>query len=274
MNTRIYDVAVVGGGAAGLSAALVLGRARRQVVVIDAGTPRNAPAAHMQGFLSRDGMPPVELLAVGRAEVAGYGVEVIDGQVVAVDAGFVLRLASGRTLRARRVLVATGMLDGLPAIPGVRERWGRDLLHCPYCHGWEVRGQAIGVLRYPPGCCGPRPARAPVVDDVVFFSHVDGLLAGERVRLEARGIRVVSGEVASIVVEDDRLSGVELVDGQVIARAVVFVRPAETPPTLTACWRVLAAKSSTPASLEAMLLAGRVPSASGSRVTSSIRVRR
>jgi thioredoxin reductase len=212
-----------------LSAALVLGRARRQVAVIDAGTPRNAPAAHMQGFLSRDGMPPLELLAVGRAEVAGYGVELIEGQVVEVEAGFILRLASGRTLRARHVLVATGMLDDLPAIPGVRERWGRDLLHCPYCHGWEVRDQAIGVLGTHPGAVDHAQLVRQWSDDVVFFSHVDGLRSGDRVRLEARGIRVVSGEVASIVVEDDRLSGVELVDGQVFARAVVFVRPGNAP---------------------------------------------
>jgi thioredoxin reductase len=229
MSTRIYDVAVVGGGAAGLSAALVLGRARRQVAVIDAGTPRNAPAAHMQGFLSRDGMPPMELLAVGRAEVVGYGVELIEGRVVEVEAGFVLRLVSGRTVRARRVLVATGMVDELPAIPGIRERWGRDLLHCPYCHGWEVRDQAIGILGTHPGAVDHAQLVRQWSDDVVFFSHVDGLLAGERVSLEARGIRVVRGEVASIVVEDDRLSGVELADGQVIARAVVFVRPGNAP---------------------------------------------
>src|SRR5690349_15705605 len=133
-----YDVVVVGGGAAGLSAALVLTRARRKVLVLDAGTPRNAPAAHMQGFLSRDGMAPSELLAVGRAEVAGYGVEVVEDRVLGIDPGFTVRLAGGRFLTARRVLVATGVRDELPDIEGVRERWGRDLLHCPYCHGWEV----------------------------------------------------------------------------------------------------------------------------------------
>src|SRR4051794_10651446 len=105
MDTNTYDVVVVGGGAAGLSAALVLGRARRRVAVIDAGAPRNAPAAHMQGFLSRDGMPPAELLAAGRAEVAGYGVRLIDDRVAAIDPGFVVRLAGGRVLPARRIMV-------------------------------------------------------------------------------------------------------------------------------------------------------------------------
>src|SRR3954449_1566580 len=122
----------MGGGAAGLSAALVLGRARRRVAVVDAGAPRNAPAAHMHGFLSRDGMRPSELLATGRVEVNRYGVEIVRDQVVAIDSGFVVHLAGGRALHARRILVATGVTDELPDVPGVRERWGRDLLHCPY----------------------------------------------------------------------------------------------------------------------------------------------
>ena len=108
MQTDSYDVAVVGGGAAGLSAALVLGRARRRVVVIDAGAPRNAPAAHMHGFLSRDGMPPAELLAGGRAELRSYDVDLVEDEVVEVDGAFTLRFASGRVLQARRVLLATG----------------------------------------------------------------------------------------------------------------------------------------------------------------------
>jgi thioredoxin reductase len=130
-----YDVVVVGGGPAGLSAALVLARARRRVVVVDAGAPRNAPAAHMHGFLSRDGSSPRELLAAGRAEVAGYGGSLLQDTVVGLAPGFHVRLAGGSALRARRIVVATGLRDELPDIPGVRERWGRDLLHCPYCHG-------------------------------------------------------------------------------------------------------------------------------------------
>src|SRR3954470_18675000 len=131
MESQPYDVVVVGGGAAGLSAALVLGRARRRVVVVDAGTPRNAPAAHMQGFLSRDGMSPAELVAAGRAEVQSYGVELVDDRVVEIAAGFTLGLAGGHSVAARRLLLATGAIDELPDVPGVRELWGRDFLHCP-----------------------------------------------------------------------------------------------------------------------------------------------
>jgi thioredoxin reductase len=229
VEEQVYDVVVVGGGAAGLSAALVLGRARRRVAVVDAGAPRNAPAPHMQGFLSRDGMSPADLLAAGRAEVTGYGVEVVEDQVVGVDAGFFVRLASGQVLRGRRVLVATGVRDELPEIPGVRERWARDLLHCPYCHGWEVRDQPIGVLGTQPGSVQHAQLVRQWSDDVVFFVHTYDLTSAERVGLDARGIRVVGGEVARLVVEDDRLTGVELIDGRIIARTAVFIRPGNVP---------------------------------------------
>lgn len=229
MNTDRYDVVVVGGGAAGLSAALVLGRARRRVAVVDAGAPRNAPAAHMQGFLSRDGMPPTDLLVAGRAEVTGYGVELIDDRVTAIAPGLVVRLAGGRVLNARRILVATGVTDELPEIPGVRERWGRDLLHCPYCHGWEVRDQPIGVLGTVPGSVQHAHLLRQWSDDVAFFAHTYELTAAERTQLGARGVRIVNGEVARLLVEDDRLTGVELADGRVIPRTAVFIRPVNVP---------------------------------------------
>ena len=149
LKEDLYDVVVVGAGAAGLSAALVLGRAGRRVAVMS-GAPRNAPAAHRQGFLSRDGTPPAGLLARdGRGP--GYGVELASDQVQGIDPGLVVRLASARTVTARRILMATGVGDGLPGIPGIRQRWGKDLLHCPYRHGWEVRDQPIGGLGGLPG---------------------------------------------------------------------------------------------------------------------------
>jgi thioredoxin reductase len=229
MGEAKYDVVVVGGGAAGLSAALVLGRARRRVVVVDAGGPRNAPAAHMQGFLSRDGMSPADLLAAGRAEISHYGSEVVEDQVVEIEDGFVVRLAGGRVLSARRILIATGVRDQLPDIPGVRERWGRDLLHCPYCHGWEVRDQPLGVLGTVPGSVVHALLVRQWSDDVTFFVHSYELSAAEEVQLNARGVRIVDGEIVRLVVEDDRLTGVELSDGQVIDRAALFIRPEIVP---------------------------------------------
>ncbi len=229
METQVYDVVVVGGGAAGLSAALVLGRARRRVAVVDAGAPRNAPAAHMQGFPSRDGMPPGDFLAAARAEVTGYGSELIPERVLGIEPGFFVRLAGGRVLRARRIVVATGVRDELPEIPGVRERWGRDLLHCPYCHGWEVRDQPLGVLGTRAGSVQHAQLVRQWSDDVTYFAHTSDLSAAERRQLEARGVRVVSGAVTRLVVERDRLTGVELADGRVIARTAVFVRPGNLP---------------------------------------------
>jgi thioredoxin reductase len=170
-------------------------------------------------------MPPADLLAAGRAEAAGYGVELVEGPVTAIEAGFVVRLAGGRALQARRILVATGARDELPEIPGVQARWGRDLLHCPYCHGWEVRDQPIGVLGTIPGSVLHAQLVRQWSDDVAFFVHTYELSTVEQGELEARGVQIVRGEVARLVVEDDRLTGVELTDGRAIPRTAVFIRP-------------------------------------------------
>jgi thioredoxin reductase len=224
-----YDVVIVGGGAAGLSAALVLGRARRHVAVVDAGAPRNAPAAHMHGYLSRDGMPPSDLLSVGRAEVAAYGVEIREDTVRRIEPGFAVHLGSGDVVSARRVLVATGVTDGVPDLPGVEQRWGKDLLHCPYCHGWEVRDRPLGVLGSNAGSILHAQLVRQWSDDVIYFAHTQEPTPTEALELEARGIRVVHGRVARLVVEDDHLTGVELDDGSRIARTAVFVRPVIAP---------------------------------------------
>ena len=225
MNRDRYDVVVIGGGAAGLSAALVLGRARRSVAVVDGGEPRNAPAAHMHGFLSRDGMPPAELLAVGRTEATSYGVELVERHVRSLEPGFTVTLADGERLEARRILIATGATDELPPIPGLRERWGADFLHCPYCHGWEVRDQPLGVLGTSSGSVEHAQLIRGWSDDLIFFTHTHDLTETEREQLEARGIRVVDGDVRGLVVEDDRLRGVVLGDGRTVERAALFVRP-------------------------------------------------
>ena len=228
-HTDEYDVVVIGGGAAGLSAALVLTRALRTVAVVDAGAPRNARAAHMQGFLSRDGLPPQELLAAGRGEVAGYGGVILAGRASSIEPRdamtFAVRLADGRQLTARRVLVSTGLTDQLPDIPGVGELWGRDVLHCPYCHGYEVRDQQVGVL----GTADDSVAFAQLVrqwaSDVVYFPHRQAITSSQREQLTARAVGIVEGTVARLESTDDRLSGVRMDDGRVIRRGAVFVRP-------------------------------------------------
>ncbi|MDF5755942.1 NAD(P)/FAD-dependent oxidoreductase [Spongiactinospora sp. TRM90649] len=225
--TESYDVVVAGGGAAGLNGALMLARARRSVAVIDAGAPRNAPAENMHGMLGHDGLPPAELLERGRAEVRGYGGHIVRGEVDSVtrdETGFTVTTGD-RVLRARRLLVATGVTDDLPEIPGLRARWGRDVLHCPYCHGWEVRDQAIGVLSSGPFSMHQALLFRQWSADVTFFAHTAPPSPEDAERLAARGVRVVEGEVASLEVEDDRLTGVRLVDGAVVARRVLVAAP-------------------------------------------------
>ncbi|MEU4704200.1 NAD(P)/FAD-dependent oxidoreductase [Nonomuraea dietziae] len=227
-----YDVVVFGGGAAGLSGALMLARARRAVAVIDAGAPRNAPAEGVHGLLALDGTPPAELLERGRAEVRQYGGHVVSGEVVTAvrdTEGFTVTLADGRSVRARRLLVTTGLVDELPDVRGLRDRWGRDVVHCPYCHGWEVRDQAIGVL-----ATGPLSVHQALLfrqwsADVTFFSHTMPPPTGEQAQqLAARGIRVVDGEVASLEISEDRLVGVRLSDGTLVGRETVAVSPRMT----------------------------------------------
>ncbi|MFC5379981.1 NAD(P)/FAD-dependent oxidoreductase [Aquipuribacter nitratireducens] len=222
-----YDVVVVGGGSAGLSAGLMLGRALRRVAVVDAGAPRNAPAHEVHGLLGRDGTPPAELLARGRSEVRRYGGHVVVGtvgQVSGTDGAFTVDLADGRTTLARKLLVTTGLADELPDVAGLRERWGRDVLHCPYCHGWEVRGQAIGVV-----ASGPMALHQVLLfrqwsDDVTLFTHTQDAPSPEDAeRLAARGIGVVEGRVASVEVRDDRVTGLRLADGTLVAREAVVV---------------------------------------------------
>ncbi|MGW7693084.1 NAD(P)/FAD-dependent oxidoreductase [Streptomyces asiaticus] len=224
-----YDVVVIGGGAAGLSGALMLARARRSVVVIDAGAPRNAPASGVHGLLARDGIPPAELVERGRAEVRGYGGQVVSGEVGAVareETGFQVTLTDGRSVRALRLLLATGLVDELPDVPGLRSRWGRDLVHCPYCHGWEIRDQAIGVLGSGPMSVHQAMLFRQWSDDVTFFSHTWPVPTGEEAeQLAARGIRVVDGEVASLEIVEDRLVGVRLRDGNVVKREALAVAP-------------------------------------------------
>lgn len=233
---RIYDVVVVGGGAAGLSGALTLGRSRRSVLVVDGGAPRNAPASGVHNYLTSEGVSPAELYRTGRAEVAGYGVEVVDGTITKAHrvegpdgARFELELADAAPVRARRLLVTTGLVDELPGIPGLAQRWGRDVLHCPYCHGWEVRDQAVGVLATGPMATHQALLFRQLTDDVVVFTHTGPALTDEQAeQLAARGVRVVPGEVTGLEVADDRLTGVRLGSGELVARQALVVGPAFT----------------------------------------------
>lgn len=224
------DVVIVGGGPAGLSAALVLGRARKKVLLCDAGAPRNATAEHIQGFVTRDGTPPSEFRRIGREQLQPYDVEYQNVRVLAVERRgprFQVSLEGGRTVETRRVLLATGMVDELPELPGYRELWGKSIFQCPYCHGWEVRDQAFGVI-------ATTPEHFPDFslfltgwsqDVVVFTQGAFPVAAEQRLQLERAGVRLEPRRIRRLLAREGHLQAVELEDGALVERQVLFARP-------------------------------------------------
>jgi thioredoxin reductase len=191
----MYDVIIVGAGPAGLSAALMLGRCRRRVLVIDSGSPRNAASRAMHGFLSRDGMPPREFLTTAREQMRRYDtVELRDGCVVEAECRegtFHVTLEDGAQHAARKLLIATGVVDNLPDIPGFRELYGLSVFHCPYCDGWEVRDQPLAIYgRGGRGLGLSLELTAWSRDLVLCTDGPSELAADDRARLERNGIRV------------------------------------------------------------------------------------
>ncbi|ASO21655.1 thioredoxin reductase [Actinoalloteichus hoggarensis] len=228
------DAVVIGGGAAGLSGALTLARSRRSVVVIDGGTPRNAPAEEVHGLLGLDGTPPAELLRRGREEVRRYGGRLVAGVVTAAepaapsadgDPRFTITLDGG-IVRARRVLVAVGVRDVLPDIPGLAPHWGGGVVHCPYCHGWEVRDEPVGILAAGPASVHHALLFRQLTEDLVYFTRDTDLDRDTRARFAARDIRVVDTPIVEVRADEDGITGVLLADGQVVSRRVLAVATA------------------------------------------------
>ncbi|MWJ17048.1 NAD(P)/FAD-dependent oxidoreductase [Clavibacter michiganensis subsp. michiganensis] len=238
-----WDAVVIGGGAAGSSAALMLVRARRSVLMVDAGQPRNAVAAHMHGVLGHDGKPPRQLLAEGRREIEGYGGVVVDGRVERVAAlddpdgpRFRLTLDGGAAVTARRVILATGLADVLPEVPGLAAHWGAGVVVCPYCDGYEVRDRRIGVLATGPGSLHHVQMLRQWSADVTFLvagGTADGapleIDAVSRAGIDARGIRVEESAVVRVLGERGALEGVELADGRTLPLDALFAMPGVAP---------------------------------------------
>ncbi len=235
MTPDSYDALVIGGSWAGLSAAMQLARARRRVLVVDTGRPRNRFAHHAHGFLGQDGRPPAEIRDAARAQVLAYPTaEFREDEATHAQAegdGFVVRLASGAAIRARRLVLATGVIDELPDVPGVRERWGATVLHCPYCHGYEVAGRRIGVLATTPHSVHQALLLPDWSDDVTFFTN--GVVAPdetERAKLAARGVKIDARPVESLVgdprtPDSNAITGVRVAGGDVVPVEALFLGP-------------------------------------------------
>src|SRR5450755_762693 len=223
-----YDVAVIGGGAAGLAGAVALLRSRRSVLLVDAGDPRNAPAGHVHNFLTRDGTAPEALYSAGRAEVQSYGGQILHGDVDTLERdGDLFRIqVRGRKMTARRVLLATGARDELPDITGLAERWGLDVLHCPYCHGWEVRDQHIGVLASGPLAVHQALMFRQLSAQVTLLQHTGPPPAPEQQeQFAALGIPIVTGSVTQVDSAAGGLTGIRLADGSRVKLDALVVAP-------------------------------------------------
>lgn len=233
-TSLMYDAVVVGGGPAGASAATLLGRAMRNVLVVDAGQTRNRTAEHVHGFLGLDGMSPSELQRRGRHEAEHYGCRWSIGLITSArrhrDGSFELEESDGSLHRARTVIVATGLRDVLPPVEGLNDLWGRGVAHCPYCHGYEVRGSDIGILggHNRPFSLHQTELLRLWSDDVTFFPDVIELTDSERAHLTQWGVHIIDGRVRRVLPIDDKIA-IEIADGTVVDRSTLFVGPEFSP---------------------------------------------
>ncbi len=222
-----YDIVIVGGSFAGLAAATQIARARRRVLVIDAGLPRNRFAEHSHGFLGQDGRTPAEILANARRQLLAYPTaKIVDGEATnaeATDSGFRVGTGSGQTFEASRLILATGVRDTLPDIPGLAEQWGKTVLHCPYCHGYEVAGGSLGVLATGPMAIHQAQMIADWGDVTLFTNGVFVPNAEQMQALRARNVTVEPASVTQVEGDDGLL--LKLDDGSAQKIKALFTAP-------------------------------------------------
>jgi thioredoxin reductase len=226
-----YDALIVGGGVAGLSAALLLSRSRRRVIVVDSGQPRNRTAEHLHGYLGSDGLKPAELIERGRREVSSCGVKLSSSVVTGVEGTigrFTATLEGGATVNASRIVVATGLTDVLPDVPGIVELWGTRVFHCPYCHGWELRDRSIAILALDPWAGHGAVLLTPFTSDLTLFGDQSIAPRDERAFL-ARGGRIVASAITAVEPAGSVGVRIRLADGSVHERDAAFVTPRPLP---------------------------------------------
>jgi thioredoxin reductase len=235
---EVVDVVTIGGGPAGLAAALCLGRARRSVLVVDSDHPRHAVAEGVHNFLTREGIPPAALRRVAWEQMHTYPtVTRYAGNAIGLDRRdehwFVER-DDGRTVAARAVLLATGVVDQHPDIRGYDALWGRSIFHCPYCHGWEVRDQALAVVGQPPNVMQFAPLLLSWSSDIVVCTNGQPLDAGLATELAERGIGVRTSRITELVAANDALREIRFDDASTLQRDALFVMPSPRLPDLVA----------------------------------------
>lgn len=225
----LHDAIVIGGSYAGLSAAIHIARARRSVCVIDAGEPRNRFAAASHGFFGQDGSHPRVMIATARAQLEAYpSVTFIQGEAVnarAVDGGFAVTLAAGETIEAAKLVLAFGISDVLPDLPGLAELWGKSVLHCPYCHGFEYAGQRLGVLQVAPMSAHQAMLIADWGPTTLFLNGGDMPDQATRAKLVERGVVIEPGPIAALEGKGDTLASVRLSDGSAVDLDALYLAP-------------------------------------------------
>lgn len=228
-----FDAVIIGGGPAGLSAALTLARAGRRTVLFDADAPRNAPAYQAHGLLTRDGTPPERIRELGREDVLRYGAEIRTvrvADVIKISGGFRVQTVRGRSVDARTLVLATGVVDELPDIPGLPDVWGTSAIHCPYCHGYEWRDRPTAVLGRGDGTYAQaRLLRGWTRDLTVLTNGPEELDTSQEHSLSGMGIKVDRRPIARLRHEGARLLGVEFADGAETPFDVLYLRPPQRP---------------------------------------------
>lgn len=229
----MQDIVIIGGSFAGLTAAMQLGRARREVTVLDTGLHRNRYAEHAHNIFAQDGTPPADMLATARAQIGSYpSVRQRTGRAVSVAGepdAFVVKTAGGEIIEARRLILSYGIIDDFPAIPGFAESWGKTVIHCPFCHGYEVAGKPWGLLYSSPMSLHGPALYANWTDDITLILDGHEIPDAERHKLEKRGVRIENAKLASIRQENGILEGVTLADGTELALTALYAHPPNRP---------------------------------------------